>query len=167
MLNNRVDFIGDLYVLLSISFFKNSFFLQRSFLIKTLQVEVVAGLEDLGGETGSSLMSELSFFGNLDDRSSLSWRWCCCCCCCCCAVNLAFKNSSSSLLERLRNMFEDEDEMGCCMTSRGWCTLTTSRECCKCDVVTTDDGDLSIADPAIAKAGFCTAMIWPSRDETT
>ena len=127
MLNNRVDFIGDLYVLLSISIFKNSFFLQRSFLIKTLQVEVVAGLEDLGGETGSSLMSELSFFGNLDDRSSLSWRWCCCCCCCCCAVNLAFKNSSSSLLERLRNMFEDEDEMGCCMTSRGWCTLTTSR----------------------------------------
>ena len=72
MLNNRVDFIGDLYVLLSISIFKNSFFLQRSFLIKTLQVEVVAGLEDLGGETGSSLMSELSFFGNLDDRSSLS-----------------------------------------------------------------------------------------------
>ena len=60
MLNNRVDFIGDLYVLLSISFFKNSFFLQRSFLIKTLQVEVVAGLEDLGGETGSSLMSELT-----------------------------------------------------------------------------------------------------------
>jgi len=128
-------------------------------------VEAVGGLEDLGGETGSSLMSESSFGGKRDDRSSRRWRG---------DEVRNLKKSSSSRREMFNIDDDDDDEMwrpSCCAddgvtASRELWRLMTSREWSKCDGVTVDGGDLSKA-PDKVKAGFCTAMIWPSRDERT